>query len=166
MAQLMPLPLTISCSSKPRLILPFWYPLLDKGPLNGHCCCCCCCCDLPVFFWLTYHLWHKCMYVPGRMCTVDFRIIGFNDFNWVIRSQRHSVNWLGLSFFSELLPALVAMDVHYLAGVGMVWRVWGTINGICGAVCDPSYLDGKRSCWSLAGSFRYSFFMLCESPLL
>jgi len=25
MAQLMPLPLTISCSSKPRLVLPFWY---------------------------------------------------------------------------------------------------------------------------------------------
>jgi len=25
MAQLMPLPLTVSCSSKPRLVLPFWY---------------------------------------------------------------------------------------------------------------------------------------------
>jgi len=34
MAQLMPLPLTISCSSKFRLVLPFWYRLtrvvLDK----------------------------------------------------------------------------------------------------------------------------------------
>jgi len=40
-AQLMPLPLTISCSSKPRLVLPFWYWLtwvvLDKGLLNGCC---------------------------------------------------------------------------------------------------------------------------------
>jgi len=39
MAQLMPLPLTISCSSKSRLALPFWYRLtrvvLDKGLLNG-----------------------------------------------------------------------------------------------------------------------------------
>jgi len=38
-AQLMPLPLTVSCSSKSRLVLPFWYWLTrvvpDKGPLNG-----------------------------------------------------------------------------------------------------------------------------------
>jgi len=38
MAQLMPLPLTISCTSKSRLVLPFWYQLTrvgaDKGPLN------------------------------------------------------------------------------------------------------------------------------------
>ena len=38
MAQLMPLPLTISWFSKSRLVLPFWYWLtqvvLDKGPLN------------------------------------------------------------------------------------------------------------------------------------
>jgi len=27
MAQLMPLPLTISCSTKSRLVLPFWYRL-------------------------------------------------------------------------------------------------------------------------------------------
>jgi len=46
------MPLTISSSSKPRLILPFWCRLTwvvpDKGPLNGCCCCCCCscCCSL------------------------------------------------------------------------------------------------------------------------
>ena len=38
MAQLMPLPLTVSCCSKSRLVLPFWYRptrvVLDKGPLN------------------------------------------------------------------------------------------------------------------------------------
>jgi len=38
MAQLMPLPLTVSCSTKIQ-ILPFWYPLTwvvpDKGPLSG-----------------------------------------------------------------------------------------------------------------------------------
>jgi len=41
--QLMPLPLTVSCSSKSKLVLPFWQWLtrvvLDKGPLNGCCCC-------------------------------------------------------------------------------------------------------------------------------
>jgi len=42
MAQLMPVPLTISCATKSRLVLPFFYWLtrvvLDKGPLNGCCC--------------------------------------------------------------------------------------------------------------------------------
>jgi len=37
-AQLMPLPLTVSCFRKSRLVLPFWYRLTwvvpDKGPLN------------------------------------------------------------------------------------------------------------------------------------
>jgi len=39
MAQLMPLPLTVSCFSKIQIGLPFWYQLtwvvLDKGQLNG-----------------------------------------------------------------------------------------------------------------------------------
>jgi len=38
-AQLMPLPLTVSCFSKSKLVLPLWYWLTrvvpDKGPLNG-----------------------------------------------------------------------------------------------------------------------------------
>jgi len=42
MAQLMPLPLTVSCFTKTRLVLPFWYRLtwvvLEKGPLNGYVC--------------------------------------------------------------------------------------------------------------------------------
>jgi len=39
MAQLMQLPLTVSCFSKSRSVLPFWYRLtwvvLEIGPLNG-----------------------------------------------------------------------------------------------------------------------------------
>ena len=39
MAQLMPLPLTISCFSKIQIGFTFWYRLtwvvLEKGPLNG-----------------------------------------------------------------------------------------------------------------------------------
>jgi len=42
MAQLMPLPPTLSCFSKIKIGLPFWYRLTwvfqDKGPLNGCCC--------------------------------------------------------------------------------------------------------------------------------
>jgi len=48
MAQLMPLPLTVS-SVKSRLVLPFWYRLTcvvpEKGPLNG--CVCVCNCPYP-----------------------------------------------------------------------------------------------------------------------
>ena len=44
MAQLMPLPLTVSCFSKIRLVLPFWYRptrvVLEKGPLDGCVCVC------------------------------------------------------------------------------------------------------------------------------
>ena len=61
MAQLMPLPLTVSCSSKIQIGLPFWYRptrvVLEKGPLNV----CVCVCLLFYFFtciMLTYYgLW-------------------------------------------------------------------------------------------------------------
>ena len=46
MAQRIPLPLTVSCSSKIQIGLPFWYRLtwvvLDRGPLNGCVCICVC----------------------------------------------------------------------------------------------------------------------------
>ena len=42
MAQLIPLPLTVSCFSKIQIGLPFWYRLTrvvpEKGPLNGRVC--------------------------------------------------------------------------------------------------------------------------------
>ena len=42
MAQLMPLPLTVSCFSEIQIGFTFWYQLtwvvLDKGPLNGCVC--------------------------------------------------------------------------------------------------------------------------------
>jgi len=42
MAQLMPLPLTVSCFSKVQIGLPFWYRLTrvvpEKWPLNGSVC--------------------------------------------------------------------------------------------------------------------------------
>jgi len=44
MAQLMPLPLTVSCFSEIQIVLPFWYRLTwvvpEKGPLNGCVCVC------------------------------------------------------------------------------------------------------------------------------
>ena len=50
MAQLMLLPLTVSCF---RLVLPFWYQLTqvvpEKGPLNG-----CLCVRVIVVFHVTY----------------------------------------------------------------------------------------------------------------
>ena len=66
MAQVMPLPFTVSCFSKIQIVfLPFWYRLtwvvLDKGPLNG------CACVALVF---------------GSMCVeiVELLNIRFSDF--------------------------------------------------------------------------------------
>ena len=47
MAQLMPLPLTVSCFSKILIVFfPFWYrptrEVPEKGPLNGCVCACAC----------------------------------------------------------------------------------------------------------------------------
>ena len=53
MAQLMPLPLTVSCFRKIQIGLPFWYRLtrvvLEKGPLNG--CVCVCVCEINRFLY-------------------------------------------------------------------------------------------------------------------
>jgi len=50
MAQLMPLPLTVSCFSKIQISLPFWYRLTwvvpEKGPLNV------CVCDIMFFVFI------------------------------------------------------------------------------------------------------------------
>ena len=44
MTQWMPLPVTVSCTSKIQIGIPFWHWLtrvvLDKGPLNGCVCVC------------------------------------------------------------------------------------------------------------------------------
>jgi len=57
MAQLMPLPLTVPCSSKSRLVLPFWYWLtrivLDNEPLNG------------CYYWTAW------VYIFGLPCECD-----------------------------------------------------------------------------------------------
>jgi len=46
MAQLMPLPLTVSCFSKIQIVLPFWYRLtrVEKELLNGCVCLLLCIC--------------------------------------------------------------------------------------------------------------------------
>ena len=54
-AQLMPLPLTVSCFSKIQIGLPFWYRLtrvvLEKGPLNRCVCVCVCVCEINRFLY-------------------------------------------------------------------------------------------------------------------
>ena len=60
MAQLMPLTIIVSCFSKSRLVLPFWYQLTwvvpDRGTLNG-------CCSILNYFLLVISEslnWIKC----------------------------------------------------------------------------------------------------------
>ena len=54
MAQMMPVPLTVSCFSKIQIGFSFWYRLTrvvpDKGPLNG--CVCVCVCVFQCLVWL------------------------------------------------------------------------------------------------------------------
>jgi len=77
MAQLMPLPLTVSCFSKSRLVLPFWYRLtrivLDKWPLNG----CVCCCLLVLHYLLLLRSRTECCDepLPVLLCKCNVRII-------------------------------------------------------------------------------------------
>jgi len=63
MVQLIPLPLTVSCSSKSILVLPFWYRLtqvvLDKWPLNG---CCVIVAGWLRFTWFLLVSLHRCLY--------------------------------------------------------------------------------------------------------
>ena len=56
MAQLMPLPLTVSCFSKIQIGFPFWYRLTwvvpEKGPLNGCVC---------IYILLRVHICFSCV---------------------------------------------------------------------------------------------------------
>jgi len=75
-AQLMPLPLTVSCSSKSGLVLPFWYRLTrvvpDKGPLNR----CCCCYDIDGVFLFQLGLPLSCVCtVPCHMTHMDVTVL-------------------------------------------------------------------------------------------
>jgi len=60
MAQLMPLPLTVSCFSKIRIGFTFLVP--EKGPLNGCVCVCVCVC-----------VWCVCVCVRVRACVTSVR---------------------------------------------------------------------------------------------
>ena len=69
MAQLIPLPLTVSCFSKIQIGLPFFQVVPEKGPLNCVCVCVCvgaracvcvyvhtyigCCCCFDTVGWVT-----------------------------------------------------------------------------------------------------------------
>jgi len=44
----------------------------------------------------------------------------------------------------------IAVDVS-VTGACVVWRIRRTSNSFRWAICYPSHIDGKRSCWSLAG---------------
>jgi len=84
MAQLMPLPLTVSCFRiKSRLVSPFWYRLtrvvLDKGPLNVCVCVCVCACVL------------ACMRVCMCVCVcVSLVTLMFYYMSVVCQSSQHA----------------------------------------------------------------------------
>jgi len=70
MAQLMPQPFTISCSSKSRLVLPFWcqltWVILDRIQEGRKMCACVCVCWVIPFHTLCLSVFtqNKCIHVP------------------------------------------------------------------------------------------------------
>jgi len=74
MVQLMPLPLTVSCSIKSKLVSPFWNQLTrvdpDKGPLNG-CYCCCCLCDCAIIITDLLSYQHNLRSLNLQRCGTD-----------------------------------------------------------------------------------------------
>jgi len=81
-AQLMPMPLTVSCFIKSRLVLPFWYRLtrvvLDKGPLNGCVCVSVCVCLSQVEFYRNRRtdqasFWHADL-LRSILCCVEKKL--------------------------------------------------------------------------------------------
>ena len=82
MAQLMALPLTVSCFSKIQIGLPFWYRLTwvvpDKGPLNGCVCVCVCVDDLV-----------NCSACKGYPVCQEFRLPLCCDIDIVRRQKEH-----------------------------------------------------------------------------
>jgi len=87
MAQLMPLPLTVSASVKSRLVLPLWYRLTrvvpDKGPLNG------CVCDCPHCI-LYCHLLHRIT----CHCAVDEILQGLAGLLKVLIPAKFHLDWM------------------------------------------------------------------------
>jgi len=99
MAQLMALPLTISCFSKIQIGLPFWYPLtrvvLDKGPLNG---CVCVIMKQTVAFSLTLKTVTVLCAGMCRQPVVSYRVFGLAVHGFLVKenSSRDFVGpWIG-----------------------------------------------------------------------
>ena len=96
MAQLMPLPLTVSCFSKTRFVLPFWYRLTrvvtDKWPLSR---CVCVCCSEPWQCVLTQVHLNECMLVIVGGWSSQWRL-SCCAFVWRIQQQdilsQHSIS--------------------------------------------------------------------------
>ena len=75
MAQLMPLPLTVSCFSKTQMVLPYWYRLTrlvpDKGPLSG--CVHVCIYFVDLFSCIAVSLFNKLTYLLTNAIRKEFR---------------------------------------------------------------------------------------------
>ena len=122
MAQLMPLPLTVSCSVKSRLILPFWYRLTrvvpEKGPLNG----CVCVFHCRLFSpWTDYNDCRPLPFLPSSVffCCIPLLqhalpLLFFLNF----LSYGYCVNVLKVVSIDGLTPFLVAFRCTFL-----LWQI-------------------------------------------
>jgi len=154
--QQMPLPLTISCSSKSRLVLPFlvlpfWYLLTrvvpDKFHKSSKTIVCVC---------VT-----RCMYVSG--VTIFYLHWRCHRLAYQTRTQRHQLVWGRHGPSSSGADNLVYVDDETLAcGATRPCRLSSTGNRIqCTAVptcCPPSQTNTENSCYS---DYRTGFPLTC-----
>ena len=116
-AQLMPLPLTVSCFSKIQIGFAVWYWLTwivpEKWPLNG-CVCVCVLITTKLYLGLP---WRFDLYQrPSSEEVVQF----FLQFLHIRKDGRRSVNWDNGSYtLSHRYDRFLAMSHHYL---GKNWK--------------------------------------------
>ena len=163
MAQLMPLPLTVSCFSK----IPFWYRLTrvvpDKGPLNG--CVCVCvwrwladCTQAMLCYWLTSNVFSlvQCQFlrIPAvrEFCKIPARV----DHKQPTHVRQTDVPDPGfIKGFRQCTCIIVVCFLEKLL-LSVHWRCWlGGRKGVrrvknWSVGCWRGYLSGAR-CWLAYG---------------
>jgi len=101
----LPLPLTVSCSSKSRLVLPFWYWLtrivLDKGLLNR-----CCFCHT----YLLLLLLLQPFYGPPGLCV---GLPGWASIRKVKPERQNLLNYIALVNSPTFKISLLSVQVYY-----------------------------------------------------
>ena len=130
MAQLIPLPLTVSCFSKIQIGLPFWYQLTwvvpEKGPLNGGVCVCVISHYLPSVLW---HCW-----LGGRKGIQPVENLSGGVLTWLsVWSEMQTCTWPSWCHCHSLSLASTKsrLVLHFWYRLTRLVPEKGPLNGVC-----------------------------------